>query len=836
MDPAREIEDGEENDSEGASLIARSKDKRGKDKKKAEPNDQDQTALVELLNSHSAVAYMVTPEEATEMPNSVYFLTDEQVAEFIDSDPELARKKNKNKGFSENLQVAVVPSAATGATGVVAGTLIGAGGLAAILCITGAICPETQEVRVDTSGTMIFENLARAPTEEEEAGVVVEMARFYQQFIAEAFGAVATQSLASGADTLETTPTQFIDFQIMDANFSTTTTVRKTVTGEDITCVSQSNFLGQSVFLVNLRRRQRRSLQSTGGEKMVDTQVVDLAIQRADLDIFRTQYAAVAEPEDSIYRDLTEDSVTFVTTTTPAPTTSPIPAPSSSPTTYAPTQATAAPTGATAAPTAPPVVTRRMVGARLGYGFFSGTTIREPSSEEYAGLFEVTEDFYDQVLSSRSAYPGIFIPGSEMTNVVTTFDTSCPLPVIVDFDLLVSFGASDDNTPSAEDIFQLMAIADYQGYIRNYVWNAEPPGTIFSATQTTSFSERGGVSIAPSPQPSTLASPEPSARPSAMTSAPTVTARTTRFVESRLGYSFFAGTTIREPTDDELNGLVTQTNSFYDAQLQLSYPNFYVPGSASMTNILETSVQTATYPVILDFDLATTFTTSDANTPTADQIFVELGFFPYRTYIEQYVWSAEPAGTSLFFDTEMVVFRPRGQSVRFAAPSGTAARVFGSDMQAQTVAGAFSTRTIRRQLALGFFPGTTTRRPTIEEFLSLFEVTKEFFDSILSLAYSGIYSTGSVELSKIVEDFSSDPVPTVVVDFDLTASFVTDNAHAPSIDSITGVIEEANYNDFIMFYVWNAEPRGTSIFYNTNRASLRERSVDQQEPSTALSP
>ncbi|CAB9517078.1 expressed unknown protein [Seminavis robusta] len=182
------------------------------------------------------------------------------------------------------------------------------------------------------------------------------------------------------------------------------------------------------------------------------------------------------------------------------------------------------------------------------------------------------------------------------------------------------------------------------------------------------------VSSRPSQQPTRSNAPSLSAVPSggpvtsaptSSTSAPTPTGATTRLIASRLGYSFFAGTTIRAPTTEELNGLVTATNNFFDAQLQLSYPNSYVPGSASMTNIAQTfDANAAMYPVILDYDLTTSFTTSSANTPTAAQIFAEMETYPFTTYIEQYVWNAEPQGTSLFFDTEMVVFRARSQAVR----------------------------------------------------------------------------------------------------------------------------------------------------------------------------
>ena len=136
---------------------------------------------------------------------------------------------------------------------------------------------------------------------------------------------------------------------------------------------------------------------------------------------------------------------------------------------------------------------------------------------------------------------------------------------------------------------------------------------------------------------------------------------TTRTVEARLGYGFFAGTTVRAPTTGEINGLVTQTNLFYSDILRARYPGTFV--SFEMTNIEETFDSTANLPVILDFDASVVFSTNSAATPTSNDIFDVMDDANLQDYIQMYVWESEPEGTSLFFDTQRTSFGANGQAL-----------------------------------------------------------------------------------------------------------------------------------------------------------------------------
>ncbi|CAB9514684.1 expressed unknown protein [Seminavis robusta] len=156
--------------------------------------------------------------------------------------------------------------------------------------------------------------------------------------------------------------------------------------------------------------------------------------------------------------------------------------------------------------------------------------------------------------------------------------------------------------------------------------------------------------------------------PSTPTLAPTISPAptilsTTRVAEGRLGYTFFETTTVREPTTEEINGLVVETDAFYDMVLQMAYPTTYIAGSAMLTNIAETFDAAETFPVILDFDLMATFSTDEATAPTTEEIFAVMFSANYQDYLQNHVWIAEPQGDSLFFDTERVSFTNRGGDV-----------------------------------------------------------------------------------------------------------------------------------------------------------------------------
>eukprot|EP00797_Seminavis_robusta_P003982 Sro1258_g256760.1 n/a (234) ;mRNA; r:169-872 len=107
----------------------------------------------------------------------VTVLTSSDVNNLTSSNTSVSR--GHEKGFLQGVLVSL-PLASAAA-------VLGAGGLAAILCITQTICPttETQQViEVRTSGDVVFRNLPRPPTQVEIAGVVEQIQNFFEILIA----------------------------------------------------------------------------------------------------------------------------------------------------------------------------------------------------------------------------------------------------------------------------------------------------------------------------------------------------------------------------------------------------------------------------------------------------------------------------------------------------------------------------------------------------------------------------------------------------------------------------------------------------------------------------
>ena len=221
---------------------------------------------------------------------------------------------------------------------------------------------------------------------------------------------------------------------------------------------------------------------------------------------------------------------------------------------------------------------------------------------------------------------------------VTPFPTSTPLPTVTPFPSVTPIPTTLDERTTAPT----------------------PTNGTDAPTGTPTISSAPSVSKAPSTAPSISNMPSVSKTPSTMPSIVT-DGPTNRIVEARLGYGFFADTTVRQPTTEEINGLVTETNRFYTDVLRAAFPNSFV--RFSMTNIDETFNNGMSLPVLLDFDASVTFSTNSAESPTSAEIFDAMDDANLQDYIQMYVWESEPQGTSLFFDTQRTSFGARAQTL-----------------------------------------------------------------------------------------------------------------------------------------------------------------------------
>ncbi|CAB9513377.1 expressed unknown protein [Seminavis robusta] len=170
------------------------------------------------------------------------------------------------------------------------------------------------------------------------------------------------------------------------------------------------------------------------------------------------------------------------------------------------------------------------------------------------------------------------------------------------------------------------------------------PGAPTTAPDPNSPTAPDGPTVAPAPTPV----PAPIAIPPG----------TERIlVESRLEFGFFDGVTAREPTQEEIDGLMVQTTAFYDQLLRAQFPNldsfeavFVPPAEFNAGNNL---------PVLINFD-ANAFFQTGTTVPSAAEVFAVLEGANYQDYITMYVWNSEPVGAgNIFFETQEVAYNAR---------------------------------------------------------------------------------------------------------------------------------------------------------------------------------
>ena len=132
--------------------------------------------------------------------------------------------------------------------------------------------------------------------------------------------------------------------------------------------------------------------------------------------------------------------------------------------------------------------------------------------------------------------------------------------------------------------------------------------------------------------------------------------------DSFLEYGFFDGVTARDPTQEEIDGVVEQTNLFFTMVFADQYGDDFVSFVAE-GNVASFGSDADTYPVNIDFDAAVQFAEGTNPVPTRDEVFTAMQNSDLNDYIQSYVWEATPAMSGLFYDTQRVRYDARISSV-----------------------------------------------------------------------------------------------------------------------------------------------------------------------------
>jgi len=99
----------------------------------------------------------------------------------------------------------------------------------------------------------------------------------------------------------------------------------------------------------------------------------------------------------------------------------------------------------------------------------------------------------------------------------------------------------------------------------------------------------------------------------------------------------------------------------------------------------------------------------------------------------------------------------------------------------------------------------------------LFTQTEMFYTDLLMATYPTL--TGFT-MTNIVETFDAAANLPVIYDFDAEVTFSGGDATSPTVAEIFTVMDNADLQTYIMSYVWNADPQGSSLFMDTQRTSF----------------
>jgi hypothetical protein len=435
--------------------------------------------------------------------------------------------------------------------------------------------------------------------------------------------------------------------------------------------------------------------------------------------------------------------------------------------------------------------------ASMSFGFFPGTEVRAPSENEINGLMDEVSRFFSTVF--QDAFDDAFIR-FEAQEYGTLFDEESALPVVLNF-LAKGYFTSESAAPSATEIFNLMDGADFQDFIRNYAWQLEPFGTtLFFETLRVLFGnanldlQSSGMNESSGPQEESVQRVD----------APV-----------KMIFGFFPDADVRAPTREEVDGLIHQTRLFFNAALDKEFDDFVRFGAMVTSTNFTAGNQ---LPVEVSLDSYVFFELTDINgnsteAHTIDQVFMAMRNAELTDFIQNYVWVSTPFAENIFYETMHVQIRPGELNLTSTESHPADPQVVYTGNQASF------------NIALSFsFHDTATvtlREPKNDEIEGVLLKANEFFTELVQSELSQTSGFGMLNLTATSVNYANDRefAVVIVVRVDVTYLSGSDISSRATPDQMLALMEKANMNDYVEFYVWFADPVD-SLFFATNQAIL----------------
>jgi hypothetical protein len=348
-----------------------------------------------------------------------------------------------------------------------------------------------------------------------------------------------------------------------------------------------------------------------------------------------------------------------------------------------------------------------------------------------------------------------------------------PLRVDVTFDLL--YNESPANAPQSEEIGAILQDAfTSEEFIYFYLWGRADIWDGVSSVQV----------IARSDEPGSGGGLEEPTGPNVD-------------VFATMLYDFGTDPT-SPPTDSDYTQLVAQTKTFFTDVLTSVYRDnpdttfldVVVTREATMYDI------TATPPVAIDYKFEVQFDPSSSFFPSSSELFDILSAGDQMNFFESYIRVYLQQNGGFWEAVSRVGFLEMVEED--TPPPGQVGEV-GEVYQVGTPVSAFR---IVSSMIYSFFPGTASR-PSKEEYETLGMVTDLFFVETLRSAFStnpavDFHGAVSVLDGSYYTQGSAEPLQ---VDFAVEMNF--GGAGPESYEQVFDILQTADYEDYIMNYLWN---------------------------------
>jgi hypothetical protein len=130
----------------------------------------------------------------------------------------------------------------------------------------------------------------------------------------------------------------------------------------------------------------------------------------------------------------------------------------------------------------------------------------------------------------------------------------------------------------------------------------------------------------------------------------------------------------------------------------------------------------------------------------------------------------------------------------------------------------YKTLSFYSELDIRFFDGQG-RQPTPDEVGALINGTEMFFKDLFTQAPITRHAFVSFFIGNVVTSYN-ERVDADFFEVDFDASLQVQHDSAVTMDTIAGVVDDADYDDFIGSYVWMSAPFGTNEFYQTHSVNF----------------